>query len=531
MIRDWQSGRRYFLSSMVVTGLGLSARLVRAEEGAIVATQAGKVRGLRRGHSCAFLGIPYGASTRGDARFLPAPSVKPWSGVRDAVSYGNAAPQLARLGSADATQDEDCLVVNVYTPSPDRAKRAVMVFIHGGGYGSGSGGARYDGQRLVERHDVVLVTLNHRLGVCGFLDLSQAGERYRDSANVGLLDIATALKWVRDNISEFGGDPGCVTIFGQSGGAGKVSNLLAMPGAAGLFHRAIPMSGAVLRSLTRAQSLELTHALTSKLGLGPDAVESLLALPAKTLVDAMMAIGSTGTPDSTRLNFGPVVDGRVLPQQPCDPEAPKWSADIPVMVGSTHDEARLFYLSEPGFAAMSDAQLRARLAPTMKTDATTVDAVIAAYAPLLSAATPADLFLEIVTQYMFARNSRVVAERKAALHRAPAYLYRFDWISPGPIGARIRAAHAVDIPLVLDLAGPNELVDDTPARAQMATAMSTIWTRFARTGNPNGAGIPAWPAYDSTRRATTILDTQYSVIDDPDPALREAAAVLPEFHP
>jgi para-nitrobenzyl esterase len=269
----------------------------------------------------------------------------------------------------------------------------------------------------------------------------------------------------------------------------------------------------------------------AQLGLKSGDVDSLEELPTRTIVDAMMAIGSTGTPDSTRLNFGPVVDGHALPHHPCDPQAPRWSANVPVMVGSTHDESRLFYVSEPGFADMSDAALRARLLPTMKTDAQTVDAVVAAYAPLFPGATPADLFLQIVTQYMFTRNSRVDAERRAAGRRAPTWLYRFDWVSPGPIGARIRAAHAVDIPLVLDLAGPNDLVDESSARTQMAGVMSGIWTRFARTGNPNGPGLADWPAYDSARRATMILDSQSAVVDDPDPALRAAASVLPEFHP
>jgi para-nitrobenzyl esterase len=201
------------------------------------------------------------------------------------------------------------------------------------------------------------------------------------------------------------------------------------------------------------------------------------------------------------------------------------------MVGSTHDETRLFYVDEPGFAAMTDAQMRARLAPTMKTDAETVDRVVAAFRAVAPDLAPPDLFLEITTQYMFTRNSELTAERKAVQGGAPAYLYRIDWVSPGPIGARIRAAHAVEIPLVFELPGPHRLVDDTPERRQMADLMSEVWTRFARTGDPNGPGLPNWPAFEARRRPTMIFDAQCRVVADPERRIRAAWPVLPEFHP
>lgn len=348
-----------------------------------------------------------------------------------------------------------------------------------------------------------------------------------------MLDIVAALRWVHDNIAAFGGDPGNVTIFGQSGGAAKVSTLLAMPSAAGLFHRAIPESGAVLRSLTPDQSRELTAALMKQLGLQPNGIGALQTLPAMALIDAMFAIGATGNPWSTRLNFGPVAGYRSLPRHPFDPDAPPLSADVPIMVGSTHDETRLFFVFEPGFASMTEADAKARLTAMFRVDPARVDQIVDGFRQVRPGLSPADLFIEITTQYDFGRNSRIMAERKALQGRAPAFLYRFDWVSPGPIGARTGAAHATEIPLVFDQQKPTRLIDDTPAGHQMADRMSRVWTQFARTGDPNGAGagLPPWPAYDPATKPTMILNTECAVVDDPDPGLSRASAGLPDFHP
>ncbi len=524
-------GRRAFVASLAACGIGMAAARAGPSPGPVVATTSGRLRGIQRNASCAFLGIPYGAPPTGEWRFRPPQPAAAWTGIRDALAFGPMAIQSAPGVFPSEAQGEDCLVLNVYTPVSDSVKRPVMVYLHGGGYGSGSGGAQYDGQRLAEVHDVVLVTINHRLNVLGFLDLSDVDERYLLSGNSGLLDVVLALQWVSQNIAAFGGDAGCVTIFGQSGGGGKVSNVLAMPGAAGLFHRAIPMSGAVTRALTPDQAFENRTALCRRLGIGPRDVEALVEVPPGKLVEAMTGIGATGTPWSTRTNFGPVVDGHSIVQQPCEPAAPPCSARVPVLLGSTHDETRLFYVNEPGFSKIDDSEMRARLVPAMKCDAAMVDAVVAAYRKERPGLSPADLFLLITTQYMFSCPSALVAERMAARTTAPAWLYRFDWVSPGPIGQRIRAAHAVDVPLVFDLVGPHPLIDESPARSRMATLMSNTWTRFARTGDPNGVGLPRWPRYDSTVRSTLVFDNEPKVLDDPAPELRLAGAVLPAFHP
>lgn len=498
----------------------------------IVSTRDGRVQGRLSGGAYEFLGIPYGAPTGGSNRFRAPQPVSPWSGIRLATQFGPSAPQRGEPGSTSAEpQSEDCLYLNVYTPALDRGRRPVMVFFHGGGFASGSGGARYNGERLAARHDVLLVTVNHRLNVLGFLDLSALGSQFADSANAGLLDLVAALRWVKDNIARFGGDPGNVTIFGQSGGGAKVSALLAMPAATGLFHRAIPMSGAILRCLSADEALELRHALTEQLVIAPSDINMLQSLPADRLVEAMMQMGSTGNPWSTRNNFGPSVDGHALPREPFDPDASPGSARVPLMVGSTHDETRLFYVREAGFSALSADEARARLIPAMKTDARTASMAYMAYQQLMPQASPAELFIAITTQYMFARNSVLTAERKARAGGSPAYLYRFDWVSPGPVGAALGASHATDIPLVMDMIGPNPLLDETPERTRMTELMSAIWTRFARTGDPNGEGIPRWHQFDTQTRPTMILNAACRLESDPDPALRTLYELLPVFHP
>jgi carboxylesterase type B len=309
--------------------------IIASDETNIVETSAGKVRGYTHIGIHTFKGIPYGASTEGSARFMAPTKPKPWTGVRSSMQYGWVSPQAARGGWADdenawlfnwndGIQNEDCLRLNIWTPSiNDNAKRPVMVWLHGGGFVAGNGQEHpaYDGESLARSGDVVLVSLNHRLGAVGHLDLSQFGEKFRDSGNVGMMDIVLALEWVRDNIGRFGGDSGNVTVFGQSGGGGKVNTLLAMPSAKGLFHRGIVQSGSMLRGGTPERSAKLSAAIVAELNVKPD---DLQTIPYRQLVDVSMAIIAknrpTGPPDVRRmadqLGFAPVVDGRILPVHP-----------------------------------------------------------------------------------------------------------------------------------------------------------------------------------------------------------------------
>jgi para-nitrobenzyl esterase len=522
--------RRDLLCGLLVAA-PLRARV--AGSGApVVHTRAGRLRGRVLEGAFAYLGIPYGAPTWGANRFLPPRDPEPWSGVLEVSDFGPRAPQSDAPGAQSVErQGEDCLVLNVYTPGVDHARRPVMVFLHGGGYASGSGGPHYPGSSLVARHDVVLITVNHRLNVLGFLDLSAVDERLADSPNAGLLDLVAALRWVHEHVTAFGGDPGNVTIFGQSGGGAKVSALLAAPLARGLFHRAVPMSGAVLRGLPREQSGELAQLLARQLGISMADISSWQSLPAERLIGAMMAIGSTGNPWSTRLNFGPTIDGRTLIHQLCDPGAAPESANVPVMVGSTHDETRRFYVREAADPAFDEARARARLVPTMKTDASTADAVYAAFRALRPEKSPAELFELITTHYMFTRNSVLAAERLSARSAAPAFLYRFDWVPPEPALAPFGAAHGNDVPLVLDQTVAEGESGVNASRAAMAQRMSELWTRFARTGQPAARSIPTWSRYELVHRPTMVINDVARLVDDPDRDLRSAYGLLPDFHP
>jgi para-nitrobenzyl esterase len=330
----------------------------------VVETAAGKLRGASAAGIYSFKGIPYAASPTGRNRFMRPEAPQPWAGVRDVLAYAGHAWQLPNrpkrrpvletlLGPADTTREgEDCLTLNVWTPGlGGGAKRPVMVWLHGGAFGYGSGNrAVTDGANLARRGDVVVVSVNHRLNIFGFLHLADiGGAAWAHSGNAGVLDLVAALRWVRDNIERFGGDPGNVTIFCESGGGGKVSVLLAMPAAHGLFHRAIIQSGAAIRVSTRERANALAEAVLKELGVGRNECEQLQTVPAERLLAAIApasrAVGRSRWPLLDRYDFGPVVDGIDLPQHPAEPGAPLTAADIPLMIGGTRDESA-FLLAE-----------------------------------------------------------------------------------------------------------------------------------------------------------------------------------------
>jgi para-nitrobenzyl esterase len=489
--------------------------------GATVATNAGKVRGtVENGVQC-FKGVPYGASTAGERRFMPPAKAQPWTKVRDAYELGPRAPQLAgsfhgqvppefEVMDRDEPTGEDCLVLNVSTPAVGHAgKRAVMVWLHGGGYTSGSGGfICYDGRELARKHDVVVVTINHRLTVLGYLYFAGiGGEKYANASNAGMLDIVAALQWVRDNIGAFGGDPGNVTIFGQSGGGGKVSALMAMPPAKGLFHRAIVESGAAVKGVSTEAANKSAEAFLTKLNLNPSQIDELQKLS----VDQLLAVTAPGGP---QLALAPVVDGRTLPTDPFDPAAPEMSANIPLLIGTTETEVAFFPNQQ--LDPIDDAGLHARVKQTIRnaSDAQ-VDQLIAAYRKGRPDASNTDLYLILASDATFRAGVVTEADRKAIQAKAPVYQYYFTWRSPVRDG-KLRSFHTLEIPFVFDnVDAATSMTGSGEDRQALADKMSAAWVAFARTGNPNHKGLPNWTAFDTTGRATMIFNDDCKLVNDP----------------
>lgn len=483
----------------------------------VVKTTEGKIQGHVNKGSYEFLGIHYGAPTGGEARFLPPAKPAPWKGIKEAASKGDQCPQpqvkmppemASVLSFSDQPLSEDCLVLDLWTPGVnDRAKRPVMVWLHGGGFYLGSGGDKYyHGSNLSRGNNVVVVTINHRLNAFGFFPLGpEAGPEYSASGNVGMLDIVHALKWVRDNIAAFGGDPDNVTVFGQSGGAGKVNTLLTMPSAKGLFHKGILQSGAGIKLRTVSDAQQTGAALYKQLGIKPGDVKALQQLPMDTLIKAAGKLGL--------LPFGPYVDGEVVAYHPFEPEASPLQKNVPLMIGYTKDEATNVFLSDPGWQIMTEKDLEKRVSGLVPADK--VDDTIALYKSKAPDDKPMHLWTSIVTDQMFGSNSIQVAERKLKQNRAPVYMYKVDWESP-VLDGKLRAPHAVEMPFVFDTVYIAEgLVGNGESQDIMAKAMSQSFAAFARNGNPDTLGLPHWPPYTLDKRETMIFDTQQVIASDP----------------
>jgi para-nitrobenzyl esterase len=510
--------------------------VVASDETAIAETVAGKVRGYLREGIFTFKGIPYGETTAGSGRFAPPRAPQPWTGVRSSMHYGPVCPQAPRgtwgedeesflFDSEDGYPGEDCLRLNIWTPGiQGTSKRPVMVWLHGGGFVSGSCQERsaYEGERLSRRGDVVVVSLNHRLGPLGFLNLIQFGEPYAASANLGMLDIVAALEWVRDNIGNFGGDASNVTIFGQSGGGGKVGALMAMPAAQGLFHRAIVQSGSFLRALVPERSEILTRAVFDELNLSPSQVDKLRSVPLQTLIaagDAALLKTHPPTPLAWNrvadiLGWGPVVDGRYLPHHPFDPAAPAISAQVPMLMGTTLNEFTTS-LNHPELEAMTEVEASRRLEDMYGVDPKRILEVFRASHP---GAKTFDLFSLAMSAQV--RQGAVIQAGLKAAQGTPSYLYWFQWKTP-ELNGRPRAIHSIDLPFCFDNTDRSEsLTGGGPVPRALAARVSEAWIRFARTGNPNHRGLPHWPAFSAATCPTMIFDNQCTLQNDPDRAER-----------
>ncbi len=512
--------------------------LIASRNGALTETGSGKVRGYVRRGVYTFKGIPYGAPTGGERRFMPPVKPAPWKGVRSSLTYGYVSPQEPRTvwdkdefvfvyQWDDGFPNDDCLRVNIWTAGLAQRKRPVMVWLHGGGFATGSSQdmKTYDGENLARRGDVVVVSLNHRVGAVGFLNLASiGGPRYAASANAGMLDIVAALEWVRDNIANFGGDPRNVTVFGQSGGGGKVTALMAMPCAAGLFHRAIVQSGSMLRMPGPETTAKLASALLKELGITKANFDQLHALPVDRIVRAGVAAASALFPehqDPKPFDFerhaelkpwAPTVDGAILPESPFCGRAPAVSAKVPLLVGSTRTEMGVGW-EWPDFEDFSIGELNKSLSEAYGKEAG--QRVLQALRRGHPGAKPCDL-LAFWQSSGVRRAALRQASSKAAQGGAPAYVYLFAWNTP-ILDGRIRSYHCAELPFVFD---NTDLCDAAtgggPSARALAVKVSEAWTHFARTGDPNHDGLPKWPAFHPEKGATMVFDNTCSVAYDMD---------------
>jgi para-nitrobenzyl esterase len=490
-------------------------------------THLGKVRGTDTHGIKTFKGVPYGASTEGTRRFMPPVDPPKWNGVRDALEYGHSAPQrnpAAAPPSADALtvassnlppEGEDCLVLNVWTPAiNDGRKRPVMFWCHGGGFATGSGSSPdNDGTNLARRGDVVVVTINHRLNVLGFANLSEFSTDFAASGDTGMMDIVHALRWVRTNIAQFGGDPGTVMIFGQSGGGRKVETLLAMPSAKGLFHRATIESGAALQVAGRDVAIRNAERLLTKLGIDKTDVHAIQKVPLGQIMVAYFAVvrDERGV-DQTVNGFVPTVDGTILPQHPFHPKASPVSADVPVMIGCTRTEMTLFSLNDAAAFNLDDTGLRARAKELLGEQSA---GIVDLYRKLNAGATASELYFLIASDYRYGAPTMKVAERRAELGKGPVYLYYFRWETPVQ-GGRLRSPHTIEIPFAFDnVKISTRLTGGGPEAMALADKISDAWIAFARTGNPNTPKLPHWPAFTAKDRATMVINTTSQVVNDP----------------
>ncbi len=498
----------------------------------IVTTDAGRVQGLLDHGVSAFKGIPYAKPPIGTLRFMAPQPVEAWGSVLDATDYGASAMQMYDRGgdtilsrqiatvftteSEKKSDNEDSLFLNVWTPAPDDRKRPVMVWFHGGGWAYGSGSwPVYDGTNLANKGDVVVVTVNHRLNVFGYLNLADiGGEKYQHSGNAGLLDMVLALEWVRDNISAFGGDADNVTIMGESGGGSKVSHLMATPAADGLFHKAIIQSGPALTAISSEAATANAEAILAELGIQRDNLDRLQWMTANSI---MQATAAAAAKKNGRLRLAPVVDGNVLPRDPFTPDAPEQSRDIPVLIGWNKDEMTIFNAGAPWFGRMTEDQMKQQLGGMYGERSAEI---VAAYQQAYPDYTPTYLFNMITGDSRMALGSVTLADRKAK-QKAPVFMYYLVWETPVGDGV-FKSPHTLDMPFMFNNVDKSVAItgESTEARI-LENQMSSSWIAFARTGDPSNPTVGSWAPYSAKQRATMVFDVNPRIENDPKGELLE----------
>lgn len=504
------------MSAMVA--LSIATVCVAQDKTPVVNTKSGPVQGIVQEGTMAWLGIPYAKVER----FMPPKPVKAWKEVRGCDHWGPQAMQLTNREMGEDEMSEQCCVLNVWTthvprhPAGAELKPAllkpVMVWLHGGGFDSGT--SAWDPGMCLAKKDVVVVSVNHRLNILGFLDLSTCGEQYKHSGNVGMLDVVKALQWVHDNIKEFGGDPYNVTIFGESGGGGKVGTLLSMPPAKGLFHKAIIMSGTILNVNTKAMSEALGEAVLKELGIDKKDVEKIKDVPYKELYaagqKAMAASIGTRRPGTPMMwGFGPTPDGDVLLQQPFQPGFADISSHVPILIGTTFNE--LQRLSYNQSMTMDDARNQ-----LVKTFGDETDAYIKAFAEAYPDYTPQDL---VSIDWLFRPKTIITADAIAESRKAKTYMYMFTWKSPVSKGS----VHGAELKFCFNRLHHSHSDLPSPSKEDLTLAdlMSSAWAQFASTGNPNIEGLPAWQPYTARNGEMMIFDYNCRIRNNPDRRLEQ----------